>query len=87
MIYRLREVFNKDFDDVFTKKEQELVKIKEKNKRINKILVDIEQMNQSQADPELIPLEKPEKLFVVEDSEVCHVFHDYILKLPLKYTQ
>ena len=70
IIYRLKEVFNKDFDEDFTKKEQEIARIKEKNKRINKIFADLDLLNQMQADPELSALEKPEKLFTVEDSEV-----------------
>ena len=62
--------FNKEFTDVFMKKEQEIGRIKEKNVRIFKILNDIDMTNLIQPDPELSSLEKPEKLLVVEDHEI-----------------
>lgn len=71
MIYRIKESFNRDFDEAFTKKEQEMMKIRDKNRRINKILTDLDQLNDLVSDPDLSPLEKPEKNFVVDDSEVC----------------
>lgn len=74
MIYRIKEAYNREFDEAFTKKEQEMMKIRDKNKRINKILIDLEQLNDMVPDPELSALEKPEKNFVVDDSEVRFVW-------------
>lgn len=68
-IYRIKDVFNKEFDEVFAKKEQEISKIKEKNKRIVKILSDID-LDEPVFEPTFSVLEKPELLLTVEDSEV-----------------
>jgi len=69
-IHRIKEQYNKDFDDVMKKKEQEINKIKEKNKRIIKITEDLS-MPDKVFQPELGPIEKPEMLLVTNDSEVC----------------
>ncbi|KAK7477084.1 hypothetical protein BaRGS_00031670, partial [Batillaria attramentaria] len=68
-IYRIKVAFNKDFDDVFVKKQQEISKIKEKNKRISKILSDLD-LDEPIIEPALSIHEKPELLLTVEDSEV-----------------
>ncbi|KAK7508542.1 hypothetical protein BaRGS_00000108 [Batillaria attramentaria] len=68
-IYRIKVAFNKDFDDVFVKKQQEISKIKEKNKRISKILSDLD-LDEPIVEPALSIHEKPELLLTVEDSEV-----------------
>jgi hypothetical protein len=39
-MHRIKITFNKEFDDIHLKKVSEIGKIKEKNKRINKILND-----------------------------------------------
>ena len=61
--------FNKSFDQIYEKKETEMAKIKEKNKRIRKILEDLNLPVDVQ-DPEMGPLEKPEMLLSVTDTEV-----------------
>lgn len=68
-IYRIRKAFNKEFDSVFDKKEQDITKLKEKNTRIKKIFEDLE-MEQVTWQPEMGIIERPEKLLVVEDYEV-----------------
>lgn len=68
-IYRIKLLYNKDFDDVLVKKELEIAKIKDKNKRIRKILDDLG-INDPVYQPELGPIEKPEMLLVTDDSEV-----------------
>ena len=68
-IHRVKKHFNKEFESVYEKKEQEIGKIREKNKRIRKIMEDLD-ITQDVGDPELSIIEKPEKLLVVEDSEV-----------------
>ena len=61
--------FNEKFDEVFAKKELELSKIKEKNKRIKKILDDIGLYDQVY-EPEMDSIEKPEMLLTTTDDEV-----------------
>lgn len=66
--------FNKSFDEVFLKKEQEIQKIKEKNKRIRKILEDLNLPDDSVYEPELGPLEKPEMMLTTADDEASWTF-------------
>ncbi|KAL5017485.1 hypothetical protein ScPMuIL_007074 [Solemya velum] len=68
-IHRIRVAFNKDFDEVFRKKEQEIDKIKEKNRRISKIMRDLD-LNEPLVEPAMSVVEKPERLLTVEDSEI-----------------
>ncbi|XP_060599927.1 cilia- and flagella-associated protein 43-like [Ruditapes philippinarum] len=68
-IYRIKQVFNKDFDELFIKKEQEIGKIKEKNKRIRKIIADLD-FAEEVIEPSMGVAEKPETLLTVEDDEV-----------------
>lgn len=68
-IYRIKLAFNKDFDDLFIKKEQEIGKIKEKNKRIRKIIADLD-LAEEVIEPSLGVAEKPETLLTVDDDEV-----------------
>ena len=68
-IFRIKVAFNRDFDDVFRKKEQEICKIREKNKRITVILNDFS-FDECCVVPEFSVLEKPELLFTVNDDEV-----------------
>ncbi len=69
-IYRIKMAFDKEFDGVYEKKEQEINRIKDRNKRIRKILDDLE-LPDVVEDPELGIIEKPERLLVVDDGEVC----------------
>lgn len=62
-------MFNKDFDELFVKKEQEIAKIAEKNKRIRKIIADLEVVEEV-IEPTLGVAEKPETLLTVTDDEV-----------------
>ncbi|XP_019644439.1 PREDICTED: cilia- and flagella-associated protein 43-like isoform X1 [Branchiostoma belcheri] len=68
-IYRMKEAFNKQFESVSQMKQQEMVRIKERNARITKILSDLDQAEEAWQ-PALTIDEQPEKLLVVEDSEV-----------------
>ncbi|XP_022080756.1 cilia- and flagella-associated protein 43-like [Acanthaster planci] len=68
-IYRIKMAFNKDFDEVYRAKEQEITRISDRNQRILKIMEDListEEVWKPQMDTD----EKPEKLLTVEDSEV-----------------
>jgi len=69
IIHRIREAFNKEFDDVYEKKQQEMAKIKEKNKRIRKIHMDL-RLPDTIVDPEFGDIERPELLLIVQDDEV-----------------
>ena len=69
-IHRIKVAFNKEFDEVFTKKEQEIAKVKDKNKRITKIVNDLS-LDDSVEEPNMSVAEKPEMLLEVMDSEVC----------------
>lgn len=68
-IHRIKLVFNKEFDELFIKKEQEIGKIKEKNKRIKKIIADLELLEEV-IEPSMGVAEKPETLLTVNDDEV-----------------
>ncbi|XP_025093863.1 LOW QUALITY PROTEIN: cilia- and flagella-associated protein 43-like [Pomacea canaliculata] len=68
-IHRIKVTFNRDFDDIFLKKEQEMAKMREKNKRIIKILSDLD-LNEPVIDPEMSVMERPEQLLTVDDNEV-----------------
>ncbi|XP_013386289.1 cilia- and flagella-associated protein 43 isoform X2 [Lingula anatina] len=69
VIHRIKLAFNKEFDETYQKKEQEVAKIRDRNKRIRKILDDLD-MVETVTDFSMSILEKPERLLVVEDSEV-----------------
>ncbi|XP_059155950.1 cilia- and flagella-associated protein 43-like [Physella acuta] len=68
-IHRIKEAFNKEFDEVYSKKEQEISKYKEKNKRIAKIIKDLN-LDEEVTDPNMSVVEKPELLLEVLDSEI-----------------
>ena len=65
----MKEHFNKDFDEVMRGKVNEIARIKEKNVRISKIISQLK-LTDPLVQPSLSILEEPEKLLVVEDSEV-----------------
>ena len=54
---------------MYEKKQQEMAKIKEKNKRIRKIHMDL-RLPDTIVDPEFGDIERPELLLVVQDDEV-----------------
>lgn len=71
-IYRIKMLFNKEFSKIFDKKTQEIAKIKDKNKRIYKILNDLD-LHLDIYEPEMGVLEKPEMLLSVEEIGRAHV--------------
>ncbi|XP_052771525.1 cilia- and flagella-associated protein 43-like isoform X3 [Mya arenaria] len=68
-IFRIKNLFNKEFDELFLKKEQEIGKITDKNKRIKKIIADLELVEEV-IEPTMGIAEKPEILLTVNDDEV-----------------
>lgn len=69
-IYRIKKEFNKHFDEVYSKKQSEINKMKEKNKRIKKIMTDLG-LPLDMREPDMTSNENPELLLVVKDEEVC----------------
>ncbi|XP_076101522.1 cilia- and flagella-associated protein 43-like isoform X12 [Mytilus galloprovincialis] len=68
-IHRIKVAFNKEFADIHLKKVSEIGKIKEKNKRIKKIMDDID-LDEEIFLPLLSIYEEPEQLLEVKDEEV-----------------
>lgn len=95
LIYKIKEAFNKEFENVHQRKLQELAKIREKNIRIKQINADLDDTTPVW-EPDLTEKEKPLLLFEVKDSEVCisnsidHflIFHSvlYQVKVDRYYT-
>ena len=69
-IYRVKTEFNETFDGTMLCKEQQIAKIKEKNKRRRKILEDLGRDSSCVIDPALGVAEQPEQLLLVQDDEV-----------------
>lgn len=68
-VNRIKQTFNKEFDEVYKQREQEIARIEEKNVRIKKILEDLK-TTENIWQPQMDSDEKPEKLLVVSDKEV-----------------
>ncbi|XP_077439060.1 cilia- and flagella-associated protein 43 isoform X2 [Vanacampus margaritifer] len=69
VIYRIKVALNTQFDKVYKQKVQEISRVKERNKQVKEFLDELE------ADEELwVPVlndrEVPERVFVVDDSEI-----------------
>ncbi len=69
LIYKIKEAFNKEFENVYQRKLQELAKIRERNIRIKQINSDLDDTSLVW-EPDLTEKEKPQLLFEVKDSEV-----------------
>jgi len=69
LIYKIKEAFNKEFENVFQRKLQELAKIRERNTRIKQINSDLDDPTPVW-EPDLTGKEKPQLLFEVKDNEV-----------------
>jgi hypothetical protein len=68
-IFRIKENFNREFEQVMQRKLQEIGKIKEKNQRLNQIYTDLND-EKTIKEPTLTEIENPEMLFEVKDDEV-----------------
>ncbi len=78
LIYKIKEAFNKEFENVFQRKLQELAKIRERNTRIKQINSDLDDTTPVW-EPDLTEKEKPQLLFEVKDNEV-----KYFSRIELK---
>ena len=71
---------------MYGKKEQEIAKIKDRNKRIKKILADLDQST-NVYEPSLGVVEKPEMLMNVADEEVgSHAMYHMRVMIPWNCT-
>ncbi|XP_056465930.1 cilia- and flagella-associated protein 43-like [Gadus chalcogrammus] len=69
VICKVKKAFNGEFDGVRKQKEQEMSRVREKNRRMAEIMGDLE-ANQELWEPTLGDSEQPERALTVEDSEV-----------------
>ncbi|KAI5932524.1 Cilia- and flagella-associated protein 43 [Manis javanica] len=69
IIYKVKTVFNNEFDAAYKQKEFEIAHVKERNRRIQEIILYLD-LNESVWLPEFDDCEKPERTLVVEDSEI-----------------
>ncbi|TPP63827.1 WDR96 [Fasciola gigantica] len=71
-IFRIKEAFNKMFDEVYEKKETGLGRISSRLARVRKILIDLQQPSSARVifDPHFSPEEQPEQLLTVHDAEI-----------------
>ena len=68
-IYNIKENFNKEFELIMQRKNQEIAKIKEKNMRLKQIYTDLNE-NKQLIEPKFGDAENPELLLEVRDEEV-----------------
>lgn len=69
VIYKVKSTFNKEFEAVYKQKEQEIHRIREKNKRITQVMAELE-LSETLWEPSLTDNECPERALTVTDSEV-----------------
>ncbi|KAK3573510.1 hypothetical protein QTP86_026032 [Hemibagrus guttatus] len=68
VIYKVKTAFNTDFEAVYKQKEQEISRIRDKNKRIADIMSKLE-LQETLWEPTLSDNERPERALTVSDSE------------------
>ena len=73
MIYKVKTAFNGEFDGVRKQKEQEMSRIREKNRRMREIMGELG-AHRELWEPTLGDSEQPEGALTVEDSEVGRPF-------------
>ncbi|KAM6066889.1 cilia- and flagella-associated protein 43 [Chlamydotis macqueenii] len=69
IIYKVKTAFNKEFDIVARRKEQEIAQVKERNLRIREILAQLD-LQVEVWEPALTDDEIPERVLTVQDSEI-----------------
>lgn len=65
----MKTLFNEEFEAVYKQKEQEINRVREKNKRISEIMAELD-LSESLWEPTLTDNECPERALTVTDSEV-----------------
>ena len=88
IIYKVKTAFNSEFDAAYKQKEIEIARVKEKNVRIQEIVLDLE-LEESVWQPEFEDCEKPERTLIVESTEVRlsvhHLFPSFSWHFPGSY--
>ncbi|XP_072534295.1 cilia- and flagella-associated protein 43 isoform X2 [Salminus brasiliensis] len=69
VIHKVKTAFNKEFEAVYKQKEQEISRVRDKNKRITEIMTELE-LKQILWEPTLTDSERPERALTVSDSEI-----------------
>ncbi|XP_030628306.1 cilia- and flagella-associated protein 43 [Chanos chanos] len=69
IIYKVKTSFNKEFEAVYRQKEQELSRIRDRNRRIKEIMSELE-VEEKLWEPTLTDSERPERVLTVTDSEI-----------------
>ncbi|XP_030603266.1 cilia- and flagella-associated protein 43 isoform X2 [Archocentrus centrarchus] len=69
VIYRIKTAFNADFEALHRQKVQELKHVRDRNKHIREIVLQLE-LHEEMWEPSLTVSEWPERLLAVEDSEI-----------------
>lgn len=69
VIYKVKAAFNTEFEAVYKQKENEISRIRDKNKRITEIMSNLE-LQETLWEPSLADNERPERALTVSDSEV-----------------
>ncbi|KAJ8402751.1 hypothetical protein AAFF_G00364230 [Aldrovandia affinis] len=69
VISKVKTTFNKEFEATYKQKEQEINRVKERNKRIREIMLELE-VEEELWEPAMSDSEKPEKALTVDESEI-----------------
>ncbi|KAL2769304.1 cilia- and flagella-associated protein 43, partial [Daubentonia madagascariensis] len=69
IIYKVKTAFNNEFDAAYKQKVFEVARVKERNVRIQEIILDLE-LEEKVWQPEFEDCEKPERTLVVENEEI-----------------
>ncbi|XP_070339833.1 cilia- and flagella-associated protein 43 isoform X4 [Equus asinus] len=74
IIYKVKTTFNSEFNAAYKQKELEVARVKEKNVRIQEIILDLD-LEELVWQPEFDDREKPERTLVVESNEITAQQH------------
>ncbi|XP_027707432.1 cilia- and flagella-associated protein 43-like [Vombatus ursinus] len=69
IIYKIKTIFNKEFDATFQQKKLEIARVRERNIRIKEIISNLE-LGEEVWQPEIEDCEKPDLILTVEDDEI-----------------
>ncbi|XP_017552052.1 cilia- and flagella-associated protein 43 isoform X1 [Pygocentrus nattereri] len=69
VIHKVKTAFNTEFEAVYKQKEQEISRVRDKNRRITEIMTELE-LQESLWEPTLTDNERPERALTVSDSEI-----------------
>ncbi|KAG7463025.1 hypothetical protein MATL_G00190910 [Megalops atlanticus] len=69
VIFKIKSTFNKEFEAVYKQKEQEINRVRDKNRRITEIMAELE-VKEELWEPALSDSERPERALTVLDSEI-----------------